>query len=163
MQIVSIVVPIVVVVILLLILGRSLRSIGPREIGLVTKLIGRKLPQDNPIALHGEAGYQADLLMPGPATRPTAVRGIRSEPVPCPSGIGPHVGGPARRSGRHQSLRGSGHGGYIRCRGDLQSSSGEPATRTGASRRATRRAAFVGCLGERLQRASPMALPILAL
>jgi hypothetical protein len=25
----------------------------------------RKLSQDNPVALHGEAGYQADLLMPG--------------------------------------------------------------------------------------------------
>ena len=24
-----------------------------------------KLPDDNPIAFHGEAGYQADLLMPG--------------------------------------------------------------------------------------------------
>ena len=61
---VAIVVPIVVVVALIF-LGNSLKSIGPTEVGLVTKLIGRKLPQDNPIALRGEAGYQADLLMPG--------------------------------------------------------------------------------------------------
>ena len=39
--------------------------IGPTEIGLVQKRIGRKLPEDNPIALHGEAGFQIGLLMPG--------------------------------------------------------------------------------------------------
>jgi hypothetical protein len=43
----------------------SFYSIGPTEIGLVRKRIGRKLPDDNPIALRGEAGYQAQLLMPG--------------------------------------------------------------------------------------------------
>jgi regulator of protease activity HflC (stomatin/prohibitin superfamily) len=60
-----VVVIVVVVVLFLVFLGNSLKSIGPTEVGLVTKLIGRKLPQDNPIALLGEAGYQADLLMPG--------------------------------------------------------------------------------------------------
>lgn len=44
---------------------RSFRLIGPTEVGLVTKRLGRRLPEDNPIALRGEAGYQADLLMPG--------------------------------------------------------------------------------------------------
>ncbi len=44
----------------------SIRVIGPTEVGLVTKRFSSaKLEQDNPIALSGEAGYQADLLMPG--------------------------------------------------------------------------------------------------
>jgi hypothetical protein len=44
----------------------SIRIIGPMEIGLVTKRFSfKKLPDDNPIAFHHEAGYQADLLMPG--------------------------------------------------------------------------------------------------
>jgi hypothetical protein len=44
----------------------SIRIIGPTEVGLVTKRFAlKKLPEDNPIAFHGEAGYQADLLMPG--------------------------------------------------------------------------------------------------
>jgi hypothetical protein len=44
----------------------SIRIIGPTEVGLVTKRFSRrKLPDDNPIAFHGEAGYQAQLLMPG--------------------------------------------------------------------------------------------------
>lgn len=44
----------------------SLRNIGPTEVGLVNKRFGwKKLTEDNPIAFNGEAGYQADLLMPG--------------------------------------------------------------------------------------------------
>ncbi len=44
----------------------SMRNIGPTEVGLVMKRFSfRKLSEDNPIALSGEAGYQADLLMPG--------------------------------------------------------------------------------------------------
>ena len=43
----------------------SFYSIGPTQIGLVRKRIGRKLPGNNPVAFEGEAGYQADLLMPG--------------------------------------------------------------------------------------------------
>lgn len=44
----------------------SIRIIGPTEVGLVMKRFGfRKLSNDSPIALKGEAGYQADLLMPG--------------------------------------------------------------------------------------------------
>ena len=43
----------------------SIRIIGPTEVGLVTKRFSfRKLPDNNPIAFHGEAGYPADLLMP---------------------------------------------------------------------------------------------------
>jgi SPFH domain/Band 7 family protein len=44
----------------------SLHRIGPDEIGLVTKRASfRPLSNDDPIAFNGEAGYQADLLMPG--------------------------------------------------------------------------------------------------
>jgi len=44
----------------------SIRRIGPTEVGLVTKrLSGKKLTSDNPVAFNGEAGYQAELLMPG--------------------------------------------------------------------------------------------------
>ncbi len=40
----------------------SIRIIGPTEIGLVMKRFSfRKLSEDNPIAMSGEAGYQADL------------------------------------------------------------------------------------------------------
>ena len=44
----------------------SLRLIGPTQVGLVMKRFGfKKLSDDNPIAFEGEAGYQAELLMPG--------------------------------------------------------------------------------------------------
>ncbi|MGH9774964.1 MAG: SPFH domain-containing protein [Candidatus Acidiferrales bacterium] len=44
----------------------SFRRVGPTEVGLVLKRVSfRKLTQDDPIALRGEAGYQADMLMPG--------------------------------------------------------------------------------------------------
>ena len=44
----------------------SLRVIGPAHVGLITKRYGlRPLKDDSPIAFHGEAGYQARLLMPG--------------------------------------------------------------------------------------------------
>ena len=49
----------------ILFLINSIKLIGPTEVGLVVKRLGAKLPDDNPIALNGEAGYQADLLMPG--------------------------------------------------------------------------------------------------
>ena len=44
----------------------SLARIGPTEVGLVIKRFStKKLEEDDPIAFHGEAGYQAPLLMPG--------------------------------------------------------------------------------------------------
>ncbi|MGH2717703.1 MAG: SPFH domain-containing protein, partial [Actinomycetota bacterium] len=55
----------VVVLIVLFILLRSFHSIGAAQVGLVTKRIGAKLSSDQLLALRGEAGYQADLLMPG--------------------------------------------------------------------------------------------------
>jgi len=53
------------VVVILFVVWQSIRTIGPAEVGLVMKRFGRKLPSDNPIAFQGEAGYQAELLMPG--------------------------------------------------------------------------------------------------
>ncbi|MBV1849676.1 SPFH domain-containing protein [Catellatospora tritici] len=50
---------------LVIVLMKSTHKIGPTEVGLVTKRVGRKLSDDNPVAFAGEAGYQADLLMPG--------------------------------------------------------------------------------------------------
>src|SRR5262249_41698445 len=56
----------VVTAVVLLYLLLSIRRIGPTEVGLVTKRFGwRRLKDDNPIAFASEAGYQADLLMPG--------------------------------------------------------------------------------------------------
>src|SRR6266581_4240991 len=43
----------------------SIYSVGPTEVGLVRKRFGAKLPGDNPVAFRGEAGYQAEMLMPG--------------------------------------------------------------------------------------------------
>jgi hypothetical protein len=43
----------------------SFYSIGPTQIGLERKRFGKKLPGNNPVAFEGEAGYQAELLMPG--------------------------------------------------------------------------------------------------
>jgi hypothetical protein len=52
-------------VILLIVLFLSLHLIGPTQVGLVQKRVGANLTGNNPIAFQGEAGYQADLLMPG--------------------------------------------------------------------------------------------------
>lgn len=52
-------------IIFLILVIPSIRIIGPAEVGLITKRFGRRLPENNPIAFKGEAGYQADLLMPG--------------------------------------------------------------------------------------------------
>ncbi len=50
---------------LFIILLTSIYSIGPTQVGLVRKRFGTKLPGDNPLAFHGEAGYQGEMLMPG--------------------------------------------------------------------------------------------------
>jgi hypothetical protein len=55
-----------VAVVLVFVFLRSIRNIGPTEVGLVRKRFsGRKLHAGNAIAFEGEAGYQAKLLMPG--------------------------------------------------------------------------------------------------
>jgi len=67
---------------------RSIRRIGPTEVGLVTKRLSlRKLADDNPIAFKGEAGYQADLLMPGLRWKPWLLYGVEKYPwVQVPAG-----------------------------------------------------------------------------
>lgn len=57
---------IVVAVVLAVLILPSLRIIGPTQVGLVIKRFSfSKLSDDNLVAFKGEAGYQADLLMPG--------------------------------------------------------------------------------------------------
>ena len=49
----------------LFVVWRSFWTIGPTEVGLVRKRFGGSLTSGGPVAFHGEAGYQAGLLMPG--------------------------------------------------------------------------------------------------
>ena len=66
MSAVIIVVGVVVAAFIVLGVFNSITVIGPTEVGLVIKRFSfRKLPDDNPIAFRGEAGYQAELLTPG--------------------------------------------------------------------------------------------------
>jgi regulator of protease activity HflC (stomatin/prohibitin superfamily) len=51
--------------VVLIVILSSIYSIGPTQVGLVRKRFGAKLPGDNPLAFRGEAGYQAEMLMPG--------------------------------------------------------------------------------------------------
>ncbi|MGA2570058.1 MAG: SPFH domain-containing protein [Terracidiphilus sp.] len=55
----------ILVLLFIVLIFKSIYSIGPTQIGLVRKRFGAKLPGDNPVAFKGEAGYQAQLLMPG--------------------------------------------------------------------------------------------------
>ena len=79
-----------IVLLVLLVLLKSLHSIGPAQVGLVTKRIGVKLGEEQLVALHGEAGYQADLLMPGLRFKFWPVYGVeRFDWVQVPPG---HIG-----------------------------------------------------------------------
>src|SRR4030088_125007 len=50
----------------LFVIAKSFMVIGPSQVGLVTKRVSsRHNSTDTPIAFAGEAGYQAELLMPG--------------------------------------------------------------------------------------------------
>jgi len=66
----------------------SLVSIGPSELGLVNKrLARRKLDNDDPIAFNGEAGYQAELLMPGLRFKLWPIYSVQKHPwVQIPAG-----------------------------------------------------------------------------
>ena len=66
----------------------SLHRIGPTEVGLVIKRFSwSKLAKDNPVAFHGEAGYQADLLMPGLRWMPRLIYSVEKYPwVQVPAG-----------------------------------------------------------------------------
>jgi hypothetical protein len=61
--------------------------IGPNEVGLVIKRWGRQRAAHGPLALNGEAGYQADLLMPGIAFRLWPINRVEKHPwVQIPTG-----------------------------------------------------------------------------
>ncbi len=70
MAMVVLVVVAVVALVVVTVVLRSFHSVGPAEVGLVTKRIGRKLGDDQLVAMRGEAGYQASLLMPGLRFKP---------------------------------------------------------------------------------------------
>ncbi|MGO9873045.1 MAG: SPFH domain-containing protein [Acidimicrobiia bacterium] len=92
---------VLVVAVLVVAVGlSSVKSIGPTEVGLVTKRFGLgTLGDDNPVAFGGEAGYQAKLLMPGLRFKLWPIFGVKKFPwVQVPAGeIGvviAQVGGP---------------------------------------------------------------------
>jgi len=59
----------------------SIHRIGPSEVGLITKRFSsRKLDNENLIAFAGEAGYQAELLMPGLRFRLWPLYGVEKFP-----------------------------------------------------------------------------------
>ena len=78
---------ILLIALVLLLVWKSIYSIGPTQVGLVRKRLGRKLPDDNPVAFHGEAGYQAELLMPGLRFRFCLIYAVTKHPwVQVPAG-----------------------------------------------------------------------------
>src|SRR5208337_1383631 len=73
--------------ILIVLTAKSVYSIGPTQVGLVRKRFGAKLPGDNPIAFKGEAGYQAELLMPGLRFKFCVIYAVAKHPwVQVPAG-----------------------------------------------------------------------------
>jgi len=80
----------VIVVIVIFVVAtffKSIYSIGPTQIGLVRKRFGAKLPGNNPVAFNGEAGYQAELLMPGLRFKLVLVYAVTKHPwVQVPAG-----------------------------------------------------------------------------
>ena len=75
-------------VLALIVIAASLHRIGPTEVGLVLKRFGAKrLRSSDPIAFEGEAGYQAELLMPGIRWRLWPLYSVRRFPwVQVPAG-----------------------------------------------------------------------------
>ncbi|MEP6624276.1 MAG: SPFH domain-containing protein [Acidimicrobiia bacterium] len=84
----TIVIVLVVVFVVAILLFKSVHLIGPTQVGLVNKRFAvRKLPEDNPIAFRGEAGYQAELLTPGLRMRVWPVFAVQKFPwVQVPAG-----------------------------------------------------------------------------
>src|SRR3954469_2232026 len=82
------IIAIVVVALVVIVASRSFHSIGAAQVGLVSKRFAfRKLSEDNPIAFRGEAGYQADMLMPGLRFKLWPVFGVKKFPwVQVPAG-----------------------------------------------------------------------------
>jgi uncharacterized membrane protein YqiK len=84
------VVALVVAGVVLFYLFLSFTLIGPTEVGLVGKRLGKRLADGHVIAFDKEAGYQEKLLMPGLRFRPWLVYTVRKFPwVQVPAdGIG---------------------------------------------------------------------------
>ncbi len=78
---------ILLIVVTAVIVAKSIYSIGPTQVGLLRKRLGGKLPEDNPVAFHGEAGYQAELLMPGLRFKLCLVYAVTKHPwIQVPAG-----------------------------------------------------------------------------
>jgi uncharacterized membrane protein YqiK len=78
----------VLAIVAIFILVRSFWTIGPTEVGLVRKRFGGSLTDDGPVAFHGEAGYQAALLMPGLRFKLWPVYTVTRHPmVQIPAGL----------------------------------------------------------------------------
>ena len=74
-------------VLTLVISAHSVHRIGPNEVGLVVKRWGPVRTDESPVAMAGEAGYQADLLMPGIAIRFWPLNRVEKHPwVQIPTG-----------------------------------------------------------------------------
>ncbi len=88
MGVVELVILIVVVVFVAAVVLKSVHLIGPTEVGLVNKRFAlRKLAEDNPIAFHHEAGFQAELLMPGLRIKLWPIFAVQKHPwVQVPAG-----------------------------------------------------------------------------
>ncbi len=84
----EVIVGVIVIALVVFVVWKSFHSIGATEVGLVAKRFAlRKLDEDNPIAFHGEAGYQATLLMPGLRFKLWPLFGVKKFPwVQVPAG-----------------------------------------------------------------------------
>jgi len=78
------VVIIIVLLIVLVILMASTKYIGPTEVGLIIKRVEKKLPADEPIVFHKEAGYQWQRIVLEPHLPPD--QGTSGIPGSCCAG-----------------------------------------------------------------------------
>jgi SPFH domain / Band 7 family len=88
MGIVGLIIVLVLVLFVVILIFKSVHLIGPTQVGLVNKRFAfRKLPEDNPIAFHHEAGFQAELLMPGLRIKLWPIFAVQKHPwVQVPAG-----------------------------------------------------------------------------
>jgi hypothetical protein len=88
MGIVGLIIVLALVLLVVIFVFKSVNLIGPTEVGLVNKRFAfKKLPEDNPIAFHHEAGYQAELLMPGLRIKLWPIFAVQKHPwVQVPAG-----------------------------------------------------------------------------
>jgi len=78
----------VVAALVVIVVLKSIVLIGPAQVGLVNKRFAvKKLKNDDPIAFSGEAGYQAELMMPGLRLKLWPVYAVQRHPwVQVPAG-----------------------------------------------------------------------------